>query len=41
MTACFWPSTLDDTGLRLEQVSLTQRDGQLTYTLEGYLYAAN
>lgn len=31
----------DDTGLRLARVSLTQRDGQLTYTLEGFLYAAN
>lgn len=37
----FLAQPFDDTGLRLQQVSLTQRDGQLTYTLEGYLYAAN
>ena len=37
----FLAQHFDDTGLRLQQVSLTQRDGQLTYTLEGYLYAAN
>ncbi|EHU5155709.1 type 4b pilus protein PilO2 [Salmonella enterica] len=37
----FLAQHFDDSGLRLEQVSLTQRDGQLTYTLEGYLYAAN
>lgn len=36
----FLTQHFDDTGLRLAQVSLTQRDGQLTYTLEGYLYAA-
>lgn len=37
----FLAQPFDDTGLRLQQVSLNQRDGQLTYTLEGYLYAAN
>ncbi|TBL62830.1 type 4b pilus protein PilO2 [Hafnia paralvei] len=36
----FLTQHFDDTGLRLAQVSLTQRDGLLTYTLEGYLYAA-
>lgn len=36
----FLTQHFDDAGLRLAQVSLTQRDGLLTYTLEGYLYAA-
>lgn len=35
----FLAQHFDDTGLRLQQISLTQRDGHLTYTLEGSLYA--
>ncbi|EDT0782373.1 type 4b pilus protein PilO2 [Salmonella enterica] len=35
----FLTQHFDDAGIRLQQISLTQRDSQLTYTLEGYLYA--